>query len=341
MTKKRLNIIILFIALGLVLYFTLKDDLNGILLQISKTNIYLFLLSMIILVSALAIKTLGLHVFLKEYDDKYRWNNTFKLTLIAQFLNGITPFQTGGQPFEVYLLKKQGIRISDSTSALIKDFISYQIALIITGFIALIINGVLNIIKLQSGINWFIFIGFLVNLVVLAVLLMIISPSKKSRTVIKKIIEFLFKFKLTKKIGNKEQIDDGLDRFYQSGMQLRKEKKHFFISIVSNFVTLIMLYIIPYIIFKSLGLKSVNILGSISITAFVMLIGNFVPIPGATGGLEYSFVHFFSAFSIEAATLSGAMLLWRFVTYFFGMILGFICLIITRGVNKDENRTFY
>ena len=188
MNKKRINIIILFIALGLVLYFTLKDDLNGIMFEISQTKLLIFALAMVVLVLSQAIKTFGLHTFLKECDPKYKWKDTFKLTLIAQFLNGITPFQTGGQPFEVYLLKKQGIRISDSTGALIKDFIAYQISLIVTGILALIINLCLNIIKINSGINWLIFIGFVVNFIVLGVLLMIISPKERNRNIIRKII---------------------------------------------------------------------------------------------------------------------------------------------------------
>ena len=109
---------------------------------------------------------------------------------------------------------------------------------------------------------------------------------------------------------------------------------HLLIAISANFITLILLYSIPFIIFKSLGASNVTILNSISITAFVMLIGNFVPIPGATGGIEYSFIHFFETLMIKLSILSGAMLLWRFITYFFGMILGFICLVLTKGAER-------
>ena len=58
-----------------------------------------------------------------------------------------------------------------------------------------------------------------------------------------------------------------------------------------------------------------------------MLIGAFVPIPGGTGGLEYSFIQFYGNF-ITGSALSAMMLIWRFITYYFGMIVGAIALYV-------------
>ena len=68
---------------------------------------------------------------------------------------------------------------------------------------------------------------------------------------------------------------------------------------------------------------------AIVVSAYVMIIGSFVPIPGGTGGLEYGFVTFFGNF-ITGSKLSALMLVWRFITYYFGMILGAIALNIKR-----------
>ena len=56
-----------------------------------------------------------------------------------------------------------------------------------------------------------------------------------------------------------------------------------------------------------------------------MLIGSFVPIPGGSGGLEFGFVSFYGNF-IHGSKLMAIMLLWRFVTYYFGMFVGAISL---------------
>ena len=74
---------------------------------------------------------------------------------------------------------------------------------------------------------------------------------------------------------------------------------------------------------------SYNIFIAIITSAYVMLIGSFVPIPGASGGLEYGFVSFYGSF-ITGSTLKAIMLLWRFVTYYFGLIVGSIALNLKR-----------
>ena len=79
-------------------------------------------------------------------------------------------------------------------------------------------------------------------------------------------------------------------------------------------------------LFKGVDLKiEISVLNVIVTSAYVMLIGSFVPIPGGTGGLEFGFIAFFGNFII-GPNLNAIMLLWRFVTYYFGMILGSIVL---------------
>ena len=94
--------------------------------------------------------------------------------------------------------------------------------------------------------------------------------------------------------------------------------------IIYHFLSLVLLYLVPFILLLGMG-KSINILEAILTSAYVMLIGSFVPIPGGTGGLEYGFIKFYGSF-IKGPLLNAIMLLWRFITYYFGMILGAIVL---------------
>ena len=96
---------------------------------------------------------------------------------------------------------------------------------------------------------------------------------------------------------------------------------------LNNLISLITLYMIPVFIFYSIGeFDSINIFESIVSSGYTYLIGSFVPIPGAAGGLEYSFVEFFQSFTV-GASLSAIMILWRFITYYLGMILGALSLL--------------
>ena len=138
----------------------------------------------------------------------------------------------------------------------------------------------------------------------------------------------------------KEKIKESIKNFYKTGTSIKGNKKNLIKGIIYNIINLTLLYLVPFVVFKALGVKNINAISSIVATSFVMLISNFIPIPGATGGIEYSFMQFFKGFT-GGAVLAGAMLLWRFITYFMAMITGFIALIFKRRVDKDENRIIY
>jgi hypothetical protein len=62
-------------------------------------------------------------------------------------------------------------------------------------------------------------------------------------------------------------------------------------------------------------------------TTFMM----WVPTPGASGGTEWAFTVIFTVLvSGSTAVLVTAMLIWRFVTYYLGMFVGFIAYMILR-----------
>lgn len=341
MKNKKLNLSLLILALSLVLYFTLKDNFSSIMHELSKVNILIFALAIFVFILSLMIKSVSLQIFIKEHKKNYSFKSAFCLTLIGQFLNGITPFSTGGQPFQVYLLKKDGHRISDSTSAMVKDSIAYQVALLIMGIFSITLNLVLKTIPVNSSLTPLIIIGFLINIMVLLFLFMIIRMRKTTLSIINKLLLILNKIRKKNTDQLKKKIEKGLDNFYNCYAELRKNKKQFIITVLTNVINLTLLYMIPYIIFKSLNTNTFDIMRSIMLTSFVMLMGNFVPIPGATGGIEYGFIKFFGIFNTNISVISGAMLLWRFVTYFFGMLMGFIMLIIKEGTYKNENRSIF
>lgn len=341
MKNKKLNLSLLILALSLVLYFTLKDNFSSIMHELSKVNILIFALAIFVFILSLMIKSVSLQIFIKEHKKNYSFKSAFCLTLIGQFLNGITPFSTGGQPFQVYLLKKDGHRISDSTSAMVKDSIAYQVALLIMGIFSITLNLVLKTIPVNSSLTLLIIIGFLINIMVLLFLFMIIRMRKTTLSIINKLLLILNKIRKKNTDQLKKRIEKGLDNFYNCYEELRKNKKQFIITVLTNVINLTLLYMIPYIIFKSLNTNTFDIMRSIMLTSFVMLMGNFVPIPGATGGIEYGFIKFFGIFNTNISVISGAMLLWRFVTYFFGMLMGFIMLIIKEGTYKNENRSIF
>lgn len=326
------NILIILAVSLFIMYLLLKDNFNEIISNLLKANILFLLIAFALMVLNVLFQSFSMHQYLKIIEPNYKFKDTFILMLSALFFNAITPFSSGGQPFQVYILSKQKIDVSKSTNALIQNFLSYQIALIVMGILAIIINIFLNIIPNTSLLRHIVIIGFIVNVLVLAIILFLSKAKSINTKLFNKIINFIFKF-IKNKESLKSKINAKIDEFYQANEYYKANKFLLVKTILFNVISLLFLYSIPLFIFYSIG-QNISLIDSIVCSSYTFFIGSFVPIPGGTGGLEYAFLEFFKVFS-GTAVISTCMILWRFITYYLSMILGAISLLFIKG---DETK---
>lgn len=330
--KKVANIIVLALVTCLVLYFSLKDNFNTIINEIINVNIFWLVISFLLAISFWFFKAIATtriaNIFKKDYSIK----QGMRLVLETNFFHAITPFAVGGQPYEIYSLKKSKLKITEATNVSIVNFIVYQIALVLLGIIAIVYNHHFVLLKENDLLKNLVVVGFLVNFIVIVALFLLTCTKKINKILMKFIIKVLNKIHLVKNKDEKiKQFNDYLNEFHQGAKILLHDKKLFIKLIFVHFIGLISSYLIPLTLAYAMGISSYTGIEAIVLSSYVMLIGAFVPIPGGTGGLEYGFMTFYGSF-IKGSKLNAIMLLWRFITYYFAMILGAILL----GIRKKE-----
>lgn len=335
--KKKLSKIIPFLLIAivtiLVLYFSLKDEYEVIIDTILNINKIWFLIAFLLLFGYYILKSYVTYRFAGDFNTKYSFKDAFRLTIETNFFHAITPFASGGQPYEIYSLTKHKINIIDATNTSIECFIVYQIALVFLGIVSIISNQIFHVLNSRI-LNHLLTLGFLINFLVIVVLFWLTLSKKTEKNIIYKCIDLLGKIKLLPKAEEKkENVRKYLVKFNNGSKLLLKDKTRFFKMILFQLFSLICLYLVPLALCYGTGHYNVNIFICILTMSYVMLIGSFVPIPGGTGGLEYGFIVFFGNF-ISGGKLNAIMLLWRFITYYFGMILGAIVLNIKGGNKK-------
>ena len=329
--NKKLNIIILIIITILVLYFSLKDNFRETVNQIITMNIWFLLIAFILLIIFWIFRSYPMYTFCKKINKDFKFRQAFQLTLRTQFFNAVTPFATGGQPYQIIYLKQCGIDYASSTSVVLENFIVYQIALVSLGLIALFSNKIFHIFNKVQLLQQLITLGFLINTLVIVIMFVVAFSKKMNKKLIDIGIKVLTKLRIVKdKEKTLNKWDENITKFHNSAKLLLKDKKTFLSNILYNFLALCCLYLIPLFVIYSMGnFEAFNSGIAIVTSAYIMIIGSFVPIPGGTGGLEYGFVQFYGNF-VTGSTLSAMMLVWRFITYYFGMIVGAIALNIKK-----------
>ena len=324
------NTIFLLLITGIILYILLKDDFDGIVNALSTMDIKYTLVALLFYALSVSLKGFSNYLVIND-KTKISLLEAIKHNLIAQFFNGITPFATGGQPMEVYMNTEHGFPVAQATNQTVQSFIFYQIALVICGALAVCYNLMFHIFPKVKLLQILVLLGFFINIVVAVVLLLISSSKKVTNNISKFTIKLAKKFKI--RIDEKD-IKKKFDDYYYGFKALKKRKYLTFVGISLNMASLLCLYIVPLFILYSMGdFTSLNVVNTLTASAYVYLIGGFVPIPGASGGIEYGFTQFFGNF-IGLGTISAVLIVWRFMTYYLGVITGGLLFSLEKKVKK-------
>ena len=133
-------ILVVGILLVLVLLLCSLGDITKIYnIIVSNAQILWFLITFGVLISYCIFYQMSLFVLVKR---RYRSINSLDLFCISGsefFFNAITPFSSGGQPFQAYALKQKNVKLSDSTSCLLLNFLAYQVVINVFSLICLFI----------------------------------------------------------------------------------------------------------------------------------------------------------------------------------------------------------
>lgn len=325
-----INILIILIVLVIVLYFSLKDDFNQIINCISKMDIKWFLLGILCLILYRSLVGMSSYLITKVNGEKISLFRFIQINFIILFFHGVTPFAGGGQPMEVYYIHNEKVSITKATNIVLQNFMVYQIALILVGTIAVLYNSQFHLFLDDSLIKRLVILGFIINVLVLVVTALFSFCKPINKFICNTVLNFLGKIRIIKDVEKtRNKLTEYLNNFHKNAKILKNNKLKVFGVVLINLLALTILYSIPYTVISALGIRNLNYIASVVTTAYTMIIGSFVPIPGGTGGLEYGFIFFFG-YLINGSILTASMLIWRLISYYFGMILGAICLMVYR-----------
>lgn len=327
MKNLKKNSIILLIITVVVLICVLKDDFQSILLTLQNANFLWLGMALICFFSALAFEARAYQEIIEGYEYDYSFKKAYRMLLITKFFNGITPFSSGGQPMQIYMLKKDGIRLTKATNIIIQNFIIYQAALVVFGILAIAINYYFGLFAKVELLKGLVTLGFLINTLVMVGLIIISFSNKFNHFIVNRIIGILSKIKLVKNKEEKlKQWGEKVDDFHEGANYLKNNKMLCIRTFIYNILYLGLSYLMPYFIILALaevGTLEATPLKVICASAYVLIIGSFVPIPGASGGIEYGYLTFFGNF-IKGGLLKASLLIWRAISYYLPMLIGAI-----------------
>jgi uncharacterized protein (TIRG00374 family) len=315
--KTIFNVFILLLSAGLVIYFCLSEDgLVDLAQHVTNFKKSWLVLAVLCMFADLVLDTILIFLFTRHAEKHYSMRHAFKTCMVGHLYSAVTPFQSGGQPMQIYVMSKQGIDPGISTSALVQKFFVYQSALTLYSAFAIVFrfrffNGTLN------GVMWGLALaGFAVQFFVIVMILLLSFNQAVTQRII------LFFCKLFHKLHFVKDYEatsaswlKQVVFFHDSNRVLYKNKKLLAKTYLITIFQLTALFVVSYCIYRAFNIGTASAIDMICAQAFVTMVSSLVPLPGAAGASEGSFYVFFSIF-FTGGTIKSAILLWRIVTYY-------------------------
>jgi len=320
------NFIHFFLASGLtilVLWLVLKDNFSEVVNLLQHAKVSWVILVLVLVLAGHSLAGLILMVLTRFNQKDYSLFQGIVNALIASFFHGVTPSASGGQLAQIYVFRKQGVKLSEAASILWMDFIVYQATMIVMMLVFLILRFHYFFYHFSSLFVVVIF-AFFVNSMILVGLWAIVRFRKAHHWLTTTGINLGVRLRLIKdKEKILDEINQQMNRFALEINHLQSHRRMIIICVLLNACRLMLHYSIPY--FSALALNipvsSAMILDILALSSYVSMMNAFIPLPGASGGTEATFVLMFSTlFGSSLAT--GCMILWRFATYYMIMLIG-------------------
>ena len=325
--KKKLLMNFIFFSLLFIgtYYIIFKDqDIYSLIDNLKHVNLIYIFIGFLLMLCFYLLEAINVKNILKSFGEKITLKQTFNSTLIGAFFSAITPASSGGQPMQVYYLsKRDGVKVSHSTLALLIHLLGHQFSIVSIGIICALLNPII----FETKLMYLFIIGTLFNLIVLLLYFVLIFSNRITNKLVnlaRKIIKFL-KLKNYKEIDKK--INDELKLFHESSKYIKDHKKEFFKAIFVAILQVLANYSVAYFIYRSFGLNEFSILYVISLQAILFCTVSCIPLPGSVGISETVFLLIY-AYIYPDMLLHNALLLHRGVSFYLFVLINLVVVLI-------------
>lgn len=243
-----------------------------------------------------------------------------KIVIANLFLANITPSMAGGEPVRIYLLNKDGLHAGGATAAVLGERLLDALFLLLSVPFAFFIFGQ----YISNGIfNTLLYIAVFFFIIVVILFVFALKKPDRTKRFVLWIANKLNRFsKKPEKFENTVQkISTEIDHFHQSMMYfVTKGKKTFLLAGILTALFWMTGWIIPILILMGLGITPF-VVESCAAQILLVIIAMMPTTPGSTGVSEGGTAALYGVF-MPASLIGVFVLLYRFITYHMGLILG-------------------
>ena len=302
--------------------------------------------SVLTLLTMIVLDTMKYFVILHATTGKFRLMMSLKTSLTGKYYDNITPFSSGGQPFQIHYLHKKGLTGGESTAVIFIKFCFNILLLLAISMCLMVFNkdALYTYVTNESQRNWFLVLGWVGFALNCSIPLLIIAFA-----VFPKLMETLTRWFLT--LGHKMKLIKSKDAIVLRAKRVASDFRSAFVIMFHKPLHAICLTVcclgelflsmmLPYFVVVALAGNAVTpswdlMFAIMTLNVYVSMTVTAVPTPGNSGALESAFLLILT--SVAESVLFWSVFSWRFLSYYTFIIIG-VCIFVVDFIRKQRRQ---
>ena len=339
-TKKTalFNVSFLLVVFGLTVYGVFHgEDLGAMAEAIRSSQIKWLIPGVCLVVFFIWGESIIIWYMMRSFGIRLKKRICFLFSSVGFFFSCITPSASGGQPMQIYYMKKEKIPIPVSTVILMVVTITYKLVLVVIGLGILIFGrGFLH--RYLEGILPVYYLGLTLNVFCVAFMTILVFHPVMAEDMLLKGMDLLERMRLMKrKEARRQKLKDSMEVYRETAAYLKEHKKVLFHVIVLTFLQRIALFSVTWFVYLAFRMHGTSFLNVILLQAVISVAVDMLPLPGGMGISETLFLNIFA--TVFPGVLLPAMVLSRGLGYYSQLLISALFTVVAQiyySINTNE-----
>lgn len=317
MNKKKnlINVVFLITVFLITLYYVFHgQDLNAVLTYLQGTDPRFWALAFLCVILYIQCESWMVYYMIHTLGQSVKISHCFLYSFVGYFFSCITPSASGGQPAQIIYMRKDGIPVSVSTPVLMVTTITYKSVLLLLAVFVFVCRPASLMVYLAPIMGWC-YLGFFLNFIVVALVLLLIFRPVIVHTAISKTVSCLKRRTRFKNIQPfAEKAYASVVQYHQVSDYLKSHQSVFVNVFLITIVQRVLLLAVTYMAYKSFRLTGTSPAVILVLQGMISVAVDMLPLPGGMGISENLFMTLFSP--IFGPVTLAAMVLSRGLSYY-------------------------
>lgn len=331
------NTAFLLLVVGFTLWFSFRgQDMREVWHYVRGASPVWCVAAVVLVVAFILAESVIISGLMRSVGQKTRLTHCFLYSFVGFFFSCITPSASGGQPMQVWLMRRDGISAAVSVPVLIVVAILYKLVLVVWGLLVLLIRPAVLMAYLRPVIGWC-WLGVGLNVVAVTLMLLVVFHPRLMRRVIEGSLRVGMRFlPLRHPERWMARADAWIARYATVTTCFQKDGRAMAVATVLTFLQRILLFAVTVCCCLALHVGWECLLVVLLLQGMIAVAADMMPLPGGSGISEMLFLHIFTPLLGKAAALP-TMILSRGIGFYVQMGIGAVFSVLAFAVIRPPH----